>query len=177
MLIPAFQERNMDFQQAIVLGESGHLGSGRITFWGIQLKGYLYSPPLELIFGKGFRYISVLTAREYGMEIGGHNDYIELLLGSGLIGLICFIIFQGYLFKKTLYVYRKVDPLIGLLGLLLMVILVTLGLISGVIYMQGNVYNAVLLGTVVGLAHRHERSIAASHTPQVPGSVRLELRP
>ncbi len=161
MLIPAFQERNMDFQQAILLGERGHLGSGRIAFWGIQLKGYLNSSPLELVFGKGFRYISVLTAREYGMEIGGHNDYIELLLGSGLVGLFCFILFQGYLFKKALYVHREVDPLMGLLGLLLMAVLVTLGFTSGVIYMQSNVYNAVLLGTVVGLAERHERRTAA----------------
>ena len=164
ILVPAFQERNIDFQQAMLLGERGHLGSGRITFWGIQLKGYLNSSPLEMVLGKGFRYISVLTAREYGMEIGGHNDYIELLLGSGLVGLICFILFQGYLFKKALYVHRKVDPLMGLLGILLMAILVTLGFTSGVIYMQSNIYNAVLLGTVVGLAERHERRTPAEKT-------------
>jgi hypothetical protein len=52
----------------------------------------------------------------------------------------------------------------GLLGILLMAILVTLGFTSGVIYMQSNIYNAVLLGTVVGLAERHERRTPAEKT-------------
>jgi hypothetical protein len=164
ILVPAFQIRTLDFQQAILMGEAGHFGSGRVTFWGIQLEGYLRSPFLEMVFGNGFRYISVLTGREYGEQIGGHNDYIEMLLGCGLIGLICFVMFQASLFSKALFVYRNVDPVLGLMGLILIITLVTIGFTNGVIFVQSNVYNAVILGSIVGAAHRYEGKRSAEQT-------------
>ncbi|MCI8550435.1 MAG: hypothetical protein HFI68_07600 [Lachnospiraceae bacterium] len=76
--------------------------SGRSKFWWVDLKDYFNSDLLCMITGHGFDYIYQLNLRSVGMEIWAHNDFINILVGAGIIGLSVYlgILYRGY--KKIL---------------------------------------------------------------------------
>jgi O-antigen ligase len=86
------------------------------------------------------------------MRIGGHNDYIDLLIGSGLFSCVLYMIFQASLIRNAFRLYTTENHLVGQLGIAAMVTMTTVGFLSGIIYSQSSVYTAVLMGIVLHLA-------------------------
>jgi len=148
---PAFQVRTEDIRESISTGNLQNLGSGRLGFWEAQLGRYLHGTLNEQLFGRGFGSISLITFEESGMRIGGHNDYIDLLIGSGLFSCVLYLIFQVNLIRSAFRLYRSGNKLLGQLGMATMAGMVTIGLLSGIIYNQTSVYVAVLMGIILYL--------------------------
>ena len=65
--------------------------SGRSTFWYVDLKDFLESNIINQFFGHGFSYIYKLNLEKAGMEIWAHNDFINILIAGGILGLIIYV--------------------------------------------------------------------------------------
>ncbi|MFI3325891.1 MAG: glycosyltransferase [Clostridia bacterium] len=74
--------------------------SGRSNFWGLLIKDWLNEPFLNKLFGSGieFSYQSI--------NIWAHNDFLEILVSFGILGLceylyVMFLVFKKYLKTKN----------------------------------------------------------------------------
>lgn len=61
--------------------------NGRSEFWAIDLKAFLSGSLFEVMFGHGFSYVYELNQAAIGMRLYAHNDFINLLLNFGIVGL------------------------------------------------------------------------------------------
>ena len=68
------------------------LTSGRTAFWLIDIQQYLQTDVFSQIFGSGFDFSSHVNSIYYGMSIWAHNDFIEVILSTGIIGLIIYLV-------------------------------------------------------------------------------------
>lgn len=91
------------------------LTSGRSNFWKIDLVDYINSNIFYKIWGHGFTYIYKLNLKYAGMEIWAHNDFINILVSCGLVGLVIYI---SMLFR-TLTVLKKLNSRFTYMMLLL----------------------------------------------------------
>lgn len=66
--------------------------SGRITWWKYDLDEYGKFKFSKKLFGNGYDCVYDINQRMYGMKIWAHNDFIQLLLSIGILGVI------GYLY-------------------------------------------------------------------------------
>lgn len=68
------------------------LTNGRTKFWSCDLNDYLFnSNVLQLLTGKGLSYIYGLNKEQIGLAIWAHNDMINNLLCTGVIGLVVYL--------------------------------------------------------------------------------------
>ncbi len=76
--------------------------SGRSTFWLIDLKAYLEGNIYRLFFGNGFDFSYLTNLQRYGRSNWAHNDFIEVLISAGIIGLGLYF----YILLNNYKVYR-----------------------------------------------------------------------
>lgn len=69
------------------------LTSGRSEFWAIDMREYFAMPLHQQLFGSGFNEIFEINLREYGRDLWGHNDFVNLLITNGLTGVILYLYF------------------------------------------------------------------------------------
>ncbi len=69
------------------------LTSRRSAFWLIDLKDFIASGITKMFIGHGFDYIYALNLKMIGMEIWAHNDFINILIAAGLLGLFIYIFY------------------------------------------------------------------------------------
>ncbi|MEM4261232.1 MAG: O-antigen ligase family protein [Candidatus Woesearchaeota archaeon] len=155
----AIPSRMRDFDEAIYAGNMNSLGSGRFTIWPAQLKHFFRGSATQILFGSGLGSLKSITLDEVGIAVGGHNDYIDLLVGTGLISVIFYIIFQIALYKNAIQVYKHIDLSIGKISILVILATITAGMLNGIIYGQSNVYGAVVLGIAVGKSAKKKESL------------------
>lgn len=67
------------------------LTSGRSTFWLIDIKAFGANGMRGILFGHGFDYSYNVNEKYYGMSIWAHNDFLETLLSTGLIGFSLYV--------------------------------------------------------------------------------------
>lgn len=65
--------------------------SGRTVFWMADIRAFMQSDIINKIFGHGFEYVQKINLKVTNSAIGAHNDYITLLLGVGIFGLLVYI--------------------------------------------------------------------------------------
>ena len=65
--------------------------SGRSAFWIIDIKGFLDGSLFAKIFGHGHGYTYYLNKTFYNLNVWAHNDFIQLLVGGGLLTLAVYI--------------------------------------------------------------------------------------
>ena len=75
---------------------------GRAAFWVIDIREYLKLNPLFMLIGKGFDYVYYVNKLYYNMHIWAHNDLIQLLLGTGVVGIILYLRNWLYFVKMIL---------------------------------------------------------------------------
>jgi hypothetical protein len=64
-------------------------GSGRATFWAVAVDAYVTEPVPAQALGIGYRSMSEMLLRNYGDDIKHtHNDMLDALLVSGLVGAL-----------------------------------------------------------------------------------------
>jgi O-antigen ligase len=84
------------------LHTSDNAGSGRATFWRIALNAYANGDNGEHLFGMGYAAMADMLLDNYGDDIRHtHNDFLDALLVSGIVGVVWLLSWLGYLLLKT----------------------------------------------------------------------------
>lgn len=89
--------------------------SGRATFWIIDLKGFLDNSLFAKIFGHGHGYTYYLNERYYHLKVWAHNDFIQVLVGGGLLTLYIYLSSLIKSIKSVIYNHKKMDKAMLLL--------------------------------------------------------------
>lgn len=76
--------------------------SSRSLFWEADLKAYLNSNLIGKLFGLGFNFVYDINYIAVNSKIYAHNDYINILLNFGALGLIIYIYLYIKMIKKIL---------------------------------------------------------------------------
>lgn len=87
------------------------LTSSRSDFWRVDLESFKKEDVINKVFGNGINYVYVINGQNGFGYIWAHNDYINILLSFGYIGLIMYIL--AYLFfinslKKDVKKFEKI---------------------------------------------------------------------
>lgn len=88
------------------------LSSGRSTFWLIDLKDYFSSNILYQVIGHGFDYIHALNLEMTGMAVQAHNDFINVLVAAGILGLLIYILCWYKFFNCVLPLVRRKEKIL-----------------------------------------------------------------
>lgn len=104
ILVPAIGQRFSDISFGSDLTEGGSTFSQRLEFWQAALHIFPNNPLLGVGFGVG-RYIVGEYRGLYAYMI--HNDYVSVLLETGLIGFLLFIVWQYQWLAALVKTYRK----------------------------------------------------------------------
>ena len=88
------------FQRFVIMAQNKHvssnffeaISSGRLIWWKIDINDYLHMPFINKLFGKGYTYLYNLNDVKYGLRISAHNDFINLLVGCGLFGVLGYLL-------------------------------------------------------------------------------------
>ena len=86
------------------------ISSGRLIWWKYDLNEFSKSSFLQQLFGIGNQAVFEINLKHYGMYIWAHNDFIQILLAYGIIGIILYIVFLKKIYKrifKNAY-YKKI---------------------------------------------------------------------
>lgn len=67
-------------------------GSGRFNMWNILWKNYINSDAYGIIFGLGYFSVSEI------ISIAAHNDILQILLNSGLVGVTLYVLIYYRIF-------------------------------------------------------------------------------
>lgn len=95
-------------EDLISKAENGYFGfwgtvtSGRSVFWTADMDAYFTAPFFNKVFGLGLNYIYELNYSIGVDYIWAHNDFIQLLLDFGILGLIVY----SFVFIKLFRQYR-----------------------------------------------------------------------
>lgn len=65
--------------------------SGRWDMWAYEVSAFGSSSFLHQLFGNGFDYIYQVNQEAVGVELWAHNDFLNILLTHGLVGLVVYI--------------------------------------------------------------------------------------
>ena len=63
----------------------------RSTLWEGDICRFMTEPMYYKLFGNGFSYTYELHNELYGMKIWSHNDFFNLLIAVGVVGVICYL--------------------------------------------------------------------------------------
>lgn len=66
---------------------------GRAAFWRIDIEAFKSSNFHNVLFGHTFDYVYLVNQEKYHMHIWAHNDIIDLLLSTGVIGTLLYCIY------------------------------------------------------------------------------------
>lgn len=93
------------------------ISSGRTIFWLAEVKAFFTSGVIGKLFGHGFNYVYDVNQQAVNTRIWAHNDFLQILLSNGLIGLSLYLfsikeIFRG-LGLKSVKGVEKFVPLVG----------------------------------------------------------------
>lgn len=89
--------------------------SGRATFWIIDLKGFLDNSLFAKIFGHGHGYTYYLNEKYYHLKVWAHNDFIQTLVGGGLLTLYIYLSSLVKSIKSVIYDHTRMDKIMLLL--------------------------------------------------------------
>jgi len=82
------EQRWSDVEYMWTPGMTRAAGSGRIWIWHEYAKVFLKSPLNTKVFGYGLG-----TIGQIGVPLGGHNDFIDLIISTGTLGVGLYIFF------------------------------------------------------------------------------------
>jgi hypothetical protein len=86
--------------------------SGRSAFWVIDINGFLDGSLFAKILGHGHGYTYYLNKKFYHLDIWAHNDFIQLLVGGGLLTLAVYIIALRKTVKSILKKHKVLDRIV-----------------------------------------------------------------
>ena len=100
---PMWSKFEVTFQEGY-WGWMGTITSGRSVFWAADIEAYKDLDIVRKIVGNGYNFIYDVNAKATGTRIWAHNDFINILLTNGMLGVLCylyvFISFSESILKK-----------------------------------------------------------------------------
>ena len=84
------------------------INEGNLTGRDVIWKGYMPTIIDNPIFGVGMTGKSSSAIKYFGVDWSPHNVFIEILIYSGVVGLLIFFIFLFYFYKNA-YLYYKIN--------------------------------------------------------------------
>ncbi|MGG3692575.1 O-antigen ligase family protein [Heyndrickxia ginsengihumi] len=103
--------------------------SGRLTWWKIDIDTFLNFDFFNKLFGVGNDFVYYINKTQYGLDIWAHNDFIQLLLATGFVGLSGYVIIISYLYI-TLFKIRKKIP-VKLMPEIVLVFIASIAMFNG----------------------------------------------
>lgn len=124
-------------------------GAGRLDIYGDNLNYFLSSSIFQKVFGNGLHSTSAISKENTGSATEGHNDFVELLVGGGILGLFLYFMLLFLTWREIQK--RLVDrSIFGLAAVMGFAILLASGLLNGIIfYPSALTYFAVLIGAMI----------------------------
>ena len=113
--------------------------NGRTAFWVIDLHAYFEGNFLNKLVGNGFDYVYYINKTRYGLQIWAHNDFVNVLLCNGIIGIWVYFYSYFCVFRESWRNMKKLDAI--LLSLFLLII----ALINGLFVYQHYLYSFVIM--------------------------------
>ena len=100
IIIPVLTEalQNIQLRNEIDMNR-GSMGSGRTIFWAIVVSDFFEQGPIHLLFGNGTDSVAILLDRTYGLAIGAHNGWLDILYTFGFLGL--------FLYARIFYLFLR----------------------------------------------------------------------
>ena len=114
--------------------------SGRSEFWKYDIEYYFSANCLEWFLGTSFSDVYAVNMQTLNLDIWAHNDIIHLLIGGGIVGVICysFLIFRLF---NSMREYR----IGGIVYISMILYLVIPMLLNGFFIYQHFVYSFIIL--------------------------------
>lgn len=90
--------------------------SGRDAFWAADIRAYFDGNILNQLFGYGFSFVYEVNETAFGNRIYAHNDFINILLTFGCVGLIPYLYAFGRCFAVLGHQMKRgfVWPIMGI---------------------------------------------------------------
>jgi hypothetical protein len=115
-------------------GFSESNSQGRSVIWASLMVAYLKAGLFKQIFGMGLHIaphvIDVPAGKKQLQGMVSHNSYLYMLLGTGVSGLLCYLVIMWSWIRRSIVVMRYNDPLSNRAGMLCL-LLMFVSLISG----------------------------------------------
>lgn len=86
----------------------GSITSGRTVFWEADIKAYRNSNIVNKIFGNGYNLVYSVNSKAIDAIIYAHNDFINILLANGIIGIIYYLT-SLFKFAKSILKNKKIN--------------------------------------------------------------------
>lgn len=84
---------------------------GRNVIWDALFKHYNNNQFDKQLLGETLLTDNKIVSRFTILDVDSHNTYIFLLISTGILGLITFIVLQFYILKQFFYITRKTNKL------------------------------------------------------------------
>lgn len=81
------------------IGDPQKAGSGRLAFWQVAGANYAELDPVSQLTGVGYSAMTDAMESEYGARIHSHNDFLDVLLLFGAVGMVGFLAVYGAVWK------------------------------------------------------------------------------
>ena len=123
--------------------------NARSTIWAIDMNAVKQAGFLQKLFGYGFDYVKEINKIHYGMPIWAHNDFVQIIVSAGIIGLLI------YLFS-IFDVIKKLEAKNWLIKLMLGVYIILPAFWNGLYIYQHLVYSVLYLWLISNLYMKKE---------------------
>lgn len=149
------------------LSERGldYFSSGRSFFWSEALQYWAEGEWHEIVFGRGLRSFQKVS----GSGIWTHNDYLDVLVNTGIVGLIAYLAFLNRLF---VHLWRSVITIDKAALRSYVIVFIFVSFFDGIIYKLSTItYAAMFFGICLGTAS-DQNTLAHSRTLVSLGKVK-----
>jgi len=119
------------------------ISNSRITLWRSSLIEFAYGNLYEILFGRGFDYIYRFLYSVTRSAVWAHNDIINLLISTGVIGVFLYTSVLIAFIKKTVKNTEKLPKIMFIVYILFPL------MFNGFYMYQHYFFSAILLSSVI----------------------------
>lgn len=95
----------------------GTITNGRSIFWAAELNAFSKSSIMHKLFGNGFNYVYDVNYLAVHSKIWAHNDFLQVLMNYGYVGLAMYLISVRRLLRHYLRSISKKDTILVVLAI------------------------------------------------------------
>jgi len=103
----------IDFSLQYIASRPNGVLSGRLATWTV-LTNFIASQPWHAIFGVGYK--TLPYTHFVGTEVIADNTYLSLLVETGLVGLVAFLVLNAFILRAGFRAARSGNPRAAFLG-------------------------------------------------------------